>query len=651
MTVLRPLLLALALAAGMAALPAAATDSKEISALRAAQRLADQADWEGAQAAAMAAGQSGADVIEWERLRAGEGFLGDYETFLRRHPDWPGLAFLKSAGEVAVARSQDPQRILAYFGPDLPQTAGGALAYLRALEALGRHSEAVAEATRAWTELRFTADQQSQIMGQYGPALKVAHEVRLDRILWAGNRAGEGQRMLPLVSPAWAALATARMALRADKDGVNALVAAVPAGMKDDAGLAYERFLYRMRHDNYADAASLILDRSTSAARLGDPSAWADRRASLARYLMRNGQSKTAYRVAASHQLKAASEALDLEFLSGFIALRKLNDPATAQRHFGRLMGATTPISQSRALYWMGRAQEAAGQRAKAMTSYQQAARLQTSYYGLMAAERLGLSLDPSLLSNAPPPGDWRAARFARSSVLEAALRLAAAGNEQLSARFLLHLGEDLSDADLGALAAMSLKMGQYRSAVLLAKAAVERGVVLPGAYFPVPDMVPDGLSVSRALALAIARRESEFDPEARSSAGAVGLMQLLPSTAQKVAKDQGLAYSAGKLVSDPTYNATLGAAYLREMVDSFGPAVALIASGYNAGPRRPRDWMAAFGDPRLAETDPVDWVETIPFGETRTYVMRVAEGVVIYRAKLRGKAGPVNITSELTGR
>lgn len=646
-----PFLLAFALVAGLAALPSAATESKEISALRAAQRLADTKDWEGAQAAAMAAGPVGADVIEWQRLRAGDGFLGDYEAFLARHPDWPGLAFLKTAGESAVARSQDPARILAYFGSALPKSAAGALALQRALEASGRHAEAVAEATRAWTALKFSAEEQAQILALYGPDLKVAHEVRLDRILWDGDRGGEGARMLPLVSKGWAALAQARMALRAGKDGVTALMAAVPEGLKDDPGLAFERFLFRMRNDNYADAATLIIDRSTSAARLGDPAEWADKRASLARYLMRKDDPKTAYKVASTHQLADVSDYGDLEFLAGYIALRKLGDPARAEKHFGRLMGATTPISQARALYWLARAQEAAGDKARAQTSYTQAARFQTSYYGLLAAERLGLTLDAALLSNAPPPGDWKAARFAKSSVLDAAVRLAAAGNEQLSARFLLHLGQGLSDQDLGALGAMSLKMGQYRSAVLIAKAAAERGVILPGAYFPVPDMVPDTLAVSRALALSIARRESEFDPEARSSAGALGLMQLLPTTAAKVAKDQGLDYSASRLASDPVYNATLGAAYLKEMVDEFGPAVALIASGYNAGPGRPRQWITAFGDPRLAGTDPVDWVESIPFAETRTYVMRVAEGVVIYRAKLRGKAGPVNITAELTGR
>lgn len=646
-----PYLRALVLVAGLSVTPAVAYDTKEINALQTAQDLANHQDWGGAGAAALAAGPVGADIIEWERLRAGDGLLGDYEGFLARRPDWPGLPLLKSAGEVAVSRANDPARVLAYFGTDLPKTAAGSLAMMRALEASGRPANAMTEAVRAWTQLKFSTDQQAQIMESYGADLKVAHEARLDRILWEGSRGDEALRMLPLMSKAWIALAQARLALRADKAGVSGLVNAVPAPLNDDAGLAFERFLYRMRNDNYADAATLIIDRSASAKRLGNPAAWADKRASLARYLMRSGDAKTAYQVASTHQLKDASAYGDLEFLSGFIALRKLNDPALAEKHFARLMGATTPISQARALYWMARAYDAGGDKARALTSYTQAAKFQSSYYGMLAAEKLGLTLDASLLSNTPPPGNWKTAGFARSSVLEAALRMAQAGDEQQSSRFLLHLGLNLSNQDLGTLAAMSLASGQYRSAVLIAKAAAERGVVFAAPYFPVPAMVPDKLSVSRALALSIARRESEFDPEARSSAGALGLMQLLPTTAAKVAKDQGLDYSAAKLASDPVYNALLGAAYLKEMVDEFGSALTLIASGYNAGPRRPRDWIVANGDPRLAGTDPVDWVENIPFAETRTYVMRVAEGVVIYRAKLRGQTGPVNITAELTGR
>jgi soluble lytic murein transglycosylase len=200
-------------------------------------------------------------------------------------------------------------------------------------------------------------------------------------------------------------------------------------------------------------------------------------------------------------------------------------------------------------------------------------------------------------------------------------------------------------------LADLALRLNEPHIALLVAKAAAERGLILPRAYYPVTEMVPDGLPVSRALALAISRRESEFDPAAQSPAGARGLMQVMPATAEKVAKGLGELSSAGRLTADPAFNVRMGSAYLKDMADEFGPAVALIAAGYNAGPGRPRKWIAEFGDPRQVDVDVVDWIETIPFAETRTYVMRVAEGVVIYRAQLKGAAGPVRIIAELTGR
>ena len=632
--------------------PVQAGEVQEIAALDAAMKLVGKQDWEGARAAVMAAGPVGADVVEWSRLRAAEGFLGDYEAFMQRRPDWPGLPYLKEKGEVAVARSDDPQRVIAYFGSDLPRSGAGSLALARAYETVGRKAEAEAEAMRGWAALKFSADIQAEMLSRYGAALKVIHEVRLDRILWAGDRGDEAQRMLPLVSRGWVALTAARLALRADKDGVTALLAAVPDALKDDAGLAFERFLYRMRRDTYADAAQLIIERSTSATRLGDPAVWAEKRASLTRWLMRNGAEKQAYRVAASHQLTEGTDFADLEFLAGYVALRKLGDPARALTHFARLQEASaTPISLARAWYWTGRAQSAAGDKAGAKASYAKAADYQTSYYGLLAAERLGLNLDPAVIADTRPAGDWKAASFAGSTVFAAARRLYKADQYALSARFMLHLGEGLQDREFELLADYAMQAGQYRTAVLIAKAAVERDLVFARPYFPTPEMVPDGLAVSRALALSIARRESEFDPKARSSAGALGLMQVLPATAAKVAKDLGLDYSTGKLTSDPGFNVKIGSGYLREMADEFGPSVALIAAGYNAGPGRPREWIAANGDPRLDSVDVVDWVEAIPFAETRTYVMRVAEGVVIYRAKLKGVAGPVRITAELTGR
>lgn len=618
-------------------------------AMRAAQSAVAQQDWAGAAAAAQGAGEIGADVVEWQRLRASGGLLGEYEAFLARRPDWPGMPLLKEKGEEAVARSTDPARVIAYFGADLPETAKGSLALIAALRATGRAADAENEAFRAWTTLAFGPDEEQDILGTYGDILSVAHEVRLDRLLWQ-NRTAEAKRMLPRVGAGWRALASARMALRADADGASALIDRIPADLQSDPGLAFERFDWRFRRDRNDDAAETVIAASKTAQTLGDPEAWAERRASLARALLRDGKPKAAYRVAASNHLSEGTDYADLEFLSGWIALRFLGDPATALKHFKHLEAAvSTPISTARAHYWQGRALQAAGDSAGATAAYRIAARNQTAYYGLMAAETLGLNLDDSLLSDRRPP-NWQEASFTRSSVFAAAVLLEKAGDRTLAKRFFLHLSESLNETEIAQLAQFALEIDEPHLAVVIAKQAAERGIILPRAYYPVPAFVPnDGIAVSRALALAISRRESEFDPAARSAADARGLMQVLPSTAKLVAPRVGLVYDSGNL-NDPAYNVRIGTGYLAQLVEQFGPSVALVASGYNAGPGRPKRWIGTFGDPRDPSVDVVDWVEMIPFTETRTYVMRVTESLVIYRAKLKGVAGPVRITAELRG-
>lgn len=636
---------ALVLALGLQTLPAGADTTQ---AMRTALELAAGKDWNGA--LAVAPSGVGRDVIEWQRLRAGDGRLGEYEEFLQRRPDWPGLPLMREKGEEAVARSDDPARVIAWFEAGPPDTGTGALAYVRALIAAGRVADAETEAMRAWSTLPFAPDQEEALIALMPEAVGFVHELRLTTLLWEG-RTREAERLMKRVPDDLQALARARLALQTEGKGVTGLIEAVPKARASDPGLAYDRFIWRMKRDLYDEAAELILDRSESAETLGRPEAWAERRAILARYLMRNGRAKEAYRIAANHHIavdNGASAYADLEFLAGFIALRRLSDPTTALTHFQHLLaGVSTPISLARAHYWIGRAQEAAGQDGTA--SYRAAAAHQTAFYGLLAAERLGLTLDAGLLSRPATP-DWQSAGFTQSSVLAAAQLLFKAGDDTLGKRFLLHLGEDLDDTGIAQLADMTVAWGEPHLAVLVSKQAAERGLILPHAYYPVPDFVPDGLKVSRALALSIARRESEFDPTARSSADARGLMQVLPGTAKLMAGKLGKSFDASKLISDPAYNVTMGSAYLAEMAEEFGPSIALIASGYNAGPGRPRRWIGEFGDPRRSDVDVIDWIETIPFAETRTYVMRVAEGVVIYRAKLKGAVGPVRITDELKG-
>lgn len=619
----------------------------EVAGLRKALAAAGAEDW--AAATAAAEDQVSDDIVEWLRLRSGEGQLDEYEAFLQRRPDWPGLGLLREKGEAAVARSTSAERVLAWFNGGQPETVEGSFALIRAYTALGQTDAARAEAVRAWLALSFTAEQEAALLEAYPKALAQVNETRLDRLLWDGE-ATEAARMLPRVGADWRKLAEARIALREESPGVDTKLKAVPAALSNNPGLAYERFIWRMRKDRYEEAATLIVDSSSSAETLGRPEDWAERRALLARRLLRDGDPRMAYRVAASHHLAGGSDYADLEFIAGFVALRHLGDAQAGLDHFRRLTAAvSTPISLARGAYWEGRALDQLGQTDAARAAFARAAQNHTAYYGLLAAERQGMPLDPEILGRQQYP-DWQTASFADSSVLQAAILLQQAGDRALAKRFLLHLAEGLNAHELGQLGDMALSLDEPHFAVLIGKQAAERGIILPRVYYPVTDLVPDGLAVSRALALSIARRESEFDPGVVSPAGARGLMQVMPETARMMATKLGKGFDRARLTSDPAYNAALGSEYLKQLLEEFGPSIALIASGYNAGPGRPRAWVEQFGDPRRDDVDVVDWVEMIPFSETRTYVMRVAESVVIYRAKLKGEAGPIDITSELKG-
>ena len=619
----------------------------EVAGLRTALAAAGAEDW--AAATAAAEGQVSDDIVEWLRLRSGEGQLGEYEAFLQRRPDWPGLGLLREKGEAAVARSTSAERVLAWFNGGQPETVDGSFALIRAYTALGQTDAARTEAVRAWLALSFTAEQEAALLEAYPKALAQVNETRLDRLLWDGE-ATEAARMLPRVGADWRKLAEARIALREESPGVDAKLKAVPAALSNNPGLAYERFIWRMRKDRYEEAATLIVDSSSSAETLGRPEDWAERRALLARRLLRDGDPRMAYRVAASHHLAGGSDYADLEFIAGFVALRHLGDAQAGLDHFRRLTAAvSTPISLARGAYWEGRALDQLGQTDAARAAFARAAQNHTAYYGLLAAERQGMPLDPEILGRQQYP-DWQTASFADSSVLQAAILLQQAGDRALAKRFLLHLAEGLNAQELGQLGDMALSLDEPHFAVLIGKQAAERGIILPRVYYPVTDLVPDGLAVSRALALSIARRESEFDPGVISPAGARGLMQVMPETARMMATKLGKGFDRARLTSDPAYNAALGSEYLKQLLEEFGPSIALIASGYNAGPGRPRAWVEQFGDPRRDDVDVVDWVEMIPFSETRTYVMRVAESVVIYRAKLKGEVGPIDLTGELKG-
>ena len=639
--------LLVALVALVSASAATAVTQSDADRMAAALRAVRGGEW--SRAASIAPpGHVIADMVEWHRLRSGRGSFDDALAFLTRRPDWPGLPLLREKAEETLPVGERAAEVIAFFGDAPPQTGRGVVALTSAFEATGARGDAEATAVLAWLDMSLSAPAESDLLARYGPLLADHHVSRLDMLLWRGLTA-EARRMLPRVDPATRTLAEARLALQADAPGVDGLIAKVHPALLGDPGLAHDRMAWRLRRGRHGEAAALMLEHSPG--RLGLAEAWADERERLARAALDDGDPRLAYRLAAENGLHEGSSFADLEWLAGFVALTRLDDPATAIEHFRRFRTAVaTPISLGRAGYWEGRAAEALGDEKAAADAYAFGAEHQSSFYGQLAAEKLGLPLDPALTGRESYP-DWTGQAFSSSSVLEAALLLQKAEERNLASRFMVHLAESLGETEMGSLADLALSLGEPHIALMIAKHAATRGIVLPRAYFPVVEMGVSQPGVPVELQLAVARRESEFHPGVQSHAGARGLMQLMPGTAQDVSRELGLGYSAGRLLTDPVYNATLGSAYLAGLVEQFGSSAILVAAGYNAGPGRPRSWIRELGDPRRAGTDIVDWIERIPFAETRNYVMRVSEALAPYRARLTGEAGAVGLTAALAGR
>jgi len=623
--------------------------TREAEALSRAMTELRSGDWDAARASARGAGEVGADIVEWHRLRAGRGSFDEVLDFLDRRPDWPGLAYLRERSEGAVPFGDRWEDVLAFFDGNAPQTGSGSTALIGAYIAAGRESDAEAQAVLAWRSQSLSEADEQVLLGRYGSLLAPHHEPRLDMLLWQGQRPG-AERMYRHVDEGWRALGRARLALRADQPGVDGLIAAVPNALSDHPGLSFERMQWRARKGRNADAVELFLDRDGTVEALGNPERWANWRRVFARLTMREGDGQTAYRLASTHGLVEGADYADLEWLSGYIALTYLDDPERALRHFQKFrLSVETPISLGRAGYWEGRAYEALGEADMAQAAYAFGGEYQTSFYGLLAAERAGLPMDPAL-TGTEDVGDWRTSSFAGSSVLAAGLLLQKAGERSLSERFLTHLAESLDAREVAMLAEVAFELEEPHIALMIAKRAADAGIVVPAAYYPVVDLGVADPRVPPELALAIARRESEFDPGVVSGVGARGLMQIMPATAEEVAGKLGLPYSANRLLSDPRYNSTIGVAYLAELVEVFGGSIVLVSAGYNAGPSRPRRWVDERGDPRSGEIDVVDWIEHIPFTETRNYVMRVMESLPVYRARLSGQVEPLQLSRELVG-
>ncbi|WP_371154942.1 lytic transglycosylase domain-containing protein [Jannaschia sp. 2305UL9-9] len=586
-----------------------------------------------------------ADVVMWHLLRDRQGSFAEAEDFLARNADWPGLPLLRTRVELTMPATTPPSRILAFFDDMSPRTSRGALLNATSLMAQGRHTEAEVAIIDYWLSEPMTSSSHAGFVELFGAVIGPYHAARLDALAWSGD-AASAARVIPMLPDGpEVALARARIALRQGNAGVDTLIDAVPEDWRDHQGLAYERFRWRLDKGRRDDALQLLFAYDDTADTLGNPAAWGQHRERLARLLKQDGRPQEAYRVASRHHLPDGSpDVAGLEWLAGYVALRFLDRPDLAIAHFTRFdANVASPISKGRAGYWLGRAHEAAGDPASARDAYVAGGQWQTSFYGQLAAERAGLTADPRLAGTEEFPA-LAETDLVQSSVLEAALALQSIGERSLAERFMTHMAETLPRPLIGTLIDVALDLEEPHIALLIAKRAAQSGHELHKGYFPLTPLARLSATVPAELTLAIARRESEFDPVVVSGAGARGLMQLMPGTAAEMAQLIGVTYEQPRLTQDAMYNALLGTAYLGELEGEFGPSPILVPAAYNAGPSRARRWIQELGDPATTDRDLVDWIEDVDFSETRNYIMRVSESLLPYRARLSGEAGALRL-------
>lgn len=588
-----------------------------------------------------------AKVIRWMALAApGGGSFDEIASFIRENGDWPNQTQLRRQAEKAMPIDLDEDRVLAWFKQYPPLTAEGFLRHADTLMATGSADRAVKLVRARWVEANMTPADEEAFLGRYRSHLRPQdHKARIDRLLWERQEAAV-RRMLPFFDEAYDLLIEARIALDSDSKNADAALARVPASLRNDPGLLFDRARYRRRKGDDAGALEILTQAPKD---MGRPQAWWTERHILARRSIERGDYNLAYRLVKAHGQTEGNGVADAEFLAGFLALRYLDNPSDAFGHFHKLYrSVSAPISKARGAYWCGRAAEALGQTAQAKEWYAKAAQYGTTFYGQLAARHTGGSGRIDLPAE-PRVSNADATAFERREVVRAARMLAeieGKEDERVTA-FLRRISLDSKEpADYVLAAKLAREVGRRDLAVAAAKDAAQNDVFLVEAGYPMIDARPSAPEI--ALVHAIIRQESTFNTGIVSSAGARGLMQLMPGTAQLVANKLGLKHNNTKLTSDPDYNVKLGSAYLADMIDRFNGSYVMAIAAYNAGPTRVRQWIDTYGDPRTEAIDVVDWMELIPIYETRNYVQRVMEAMLVYRARIHGAKADLNLDKEL---
>ena len=564
-------------------------------------------------------------------------------AFLQAAPKWPLTeTLMKRAEQALYENNQDADTTLQHFSIKAPVTPFGMAAMARALYATGDSEHGRKWLMAAWLNADTSAETESRIEQEFGNQISTGdYRKRMWRLVFAQESSG-AIRIGKKLGGDYARAASVAQMLHKGTSGADQKYAGLSGGMKNELAMRFALARFYRRQEKFDKARSILVAMPSDPNQIGDVEAvWGERRIIIRRSVGKNHTSmwNAAYQMSRDHGIKSGESAIEGEFLAGWIALRYLRKPDVAIDHFANLQKlAPTRTEKARAGYWLGRTYLAIGDKAQARNFFAKAANHSTVYYGQLARELIGLGNKPEEISGGQV-SHAAATRVQQDEVVQAMKIMAKASTKNLTNIFLWSLANRFdTEEEMNAVAAEVQNIAGTSWSLRLAKAASQRGVDIDTWSYPVrglPNWSQVGKPIEKSMVFALSRQESEFDPNAGSSVGAQGLMQLMPGTAKLIARQYRLPYAVSKLKGDPSYNVKLGAAHLADLVEDFGGSYIMTLVGYNAGPRRAREWVEEFGDPRGGQVDAVDWVECIPFEETRQYVQKVMQNLHVYRSRL----------------
>ena len=558
--------------------------------------------------------------------------------FIQNNPEWPKIEKMKLRAEGVMPEDLSSTEVLEWYSDFSPKTSYGMGRYIDAMIIEGKRNKVQKFVAEWWADTSISRKNQRSFSRKYGNYLTLdAHLKRFDALLLNGDY-NSALIIANILGQGYPELAAARIALSKNKgSGLARLIDNVPRYLKNDPGLLYERLRWRRKRNLDSGAIDILLN-TPAADFVSNKEAWWKERHIIIRRLLEKGEHEKAYKVAENHIQKEGFSYAQAQWVSGWLALRFMNKPEQAYERFTAFyQKVKTPVSKARAAYWSGLTAQDLKQENLARDWYKKAAEFKTVFYGQMAGAALSKSDGLPKSTHISLSGSERS-NYKKNELIQAYDLFDEAGLTGKSEAFLYSfLYDEATPKSYKFAAEMVSAKGNYYGAVKIAKKAKMKGFFLTKQSYPtITKYLADMDTVEWALVHALIRQESMFDPKAKSHAGARGLMQLMPATAREVSKKIGAGYRRSWLTSKPKYNILIGGTYIRQLLDRYDGSYPLAIAAYNAGPSRVNTWLTMFGDPRIGEVDPIDWIELIPIYETRNYVQRVMEGIYIYRLRLK---------------